>query len=326
MYKAVPLAGGTVFCFLALYFLNINTLIISTLEDSSRIPELNIPPSTAFLDWFIHQALEEDVRQGDQTVLAIFPEDTPGAGLGLMKADGVVAGLKAAQHVFTKLDSRAKFRSLVEDGDEVPRGTQIFQVEAPLPVLLTGERLALNILQRMSAIASLTRRAVHELAGTECKLLDTRKTTPLFRAFEKWAVHIGGGTNHRMGLYDLIMIKDNHVDYAGSLEKALQLADEYRKTHAPALKIEIETRNLDEVECALATGIPEIIMLDNMTTEHMRQAVELNNRRATLEASGGITLETLAQVAATGVDAVSMGALTHSAGSLDISMKAQVKH
>lgn len=270
----------------------------------------------------IDLAIQEDIGEADHSTLAVVPEHTQRQARLIMKADGILAGATVAQMVFERIDPGLELEWLAEEGDPVQQGQPIMQVTGAARSILQAERLALNYLQRMSGIATKTHRLVRLLEGTSTRLLDTRKTTPNFRLFEKWAVWIGGGHNHRMGLYDMIMLKDNHIDYAGGIRQALLAADAYRKKLGKPLRIEIETRNLEEVKEALSVGIAEIIMLDNMELEQMKQAVRLINGRAETEASGNINEHNLRQIAQCGVDFVSVGALTHSYQSLDMSLKA----
>ncbi len=276
-------------------------------------------PETARI---IAAALREDIGAGDHSTLSTVPDQLRASAQCLAKEPGVVAGVEAAYRVLAQVDPDLAIDRHLTDGSLVKPGEVIFHVHGNPRSILQAERLLLNIMQRMSGIATATREAVRRLDGTDCRLLDTRKTTPLFRHFEKWAVQIGGGVNHRFGLFDMIMIKDNHVDYAGSIAAALQTAQQYVAQQGLDLAIEIETRNLTEVQEVLATGGVDCIMLDNMSLAEMREAVALIGGRAKTEASGGITLAQLPAVAATGVDFISMGALTHTIKSLDISLKA----
>ena len=240
----------------------------------------------------------------------------------LVKDEGIIAGIDLARKIFQKMDREVRFDKQMEDGTPVKYGDVAFFVEGDPRTLLTGERLVLNLMQRMSGVATMAYSVSKQLEGLNTRVLDTRKTTPLIRHVEKWAVQIGGGTNHRFGLYDMIMIKDNHVDFAGSIESAIRSVAEYQANKGLDLKVEIETRNLDEVKEVLRVGGVHRIMLDNMEVEEMRSAVELIAGRYETEASGGITLETIREKAQSGVDFCSMGALTHSVKSLDISLKA----
>ncbi len=292
-----------------------------------RLPRYIILTQMDFLlhpetDRIITQALKEDIGEGDHSTLSTVPEGLTAGARCLIKDEGVLAGVAAAYRVLELVDPALRVEENLEDGASVKPGDVAFQVFGDPRSILQAERILLNIMQRMSGIATATSQAVAKLEGTRCRLLDTRKTTPLFRHFEKWAVKIGGGVNHRFGLYDMIMIKDNHVDYAGSIEKALTAAKNYIQQKGLSIAIEVETRNLDEVQQVLDAGGADRIMLDNMSPQLMTEAVALINGQAETEASGGITLETLAAVGATGVDFVSMGALTHSIRSMDISLKA----
>lgn len=273
-------------------------------------------------DRIITEALREDIGDGDHSTLSTVPTGLTASARCLIKGEGILAGVQAAQRVMQQVDPQLKAEFLRADGDTVSPGDVAFYVHGDPRSILQAERLLLNIMQRMSGIATATHQAVQLLAGTSCRLLDTRKTTPLFRHFEKWAVALGGGVNHRFGLYDMVMIKDNHVDYAGGIAQALSATQRYLSEHNLPLAIEIETRNLDEVQQVLDAGGADRIMLDNMTPATMREAITMINGRAETEASGGITWEQIPAVAATGVDFISMGALTHSIKSLDISLKA----
>lgn len=270
---------------------------------------------------FIENALREDVGNGDHTSLSTIPESSLGVANVKVKETGIIAGLVLADQILNQVDSTLKVKVLVAEGSQVKPGDIVMNVEGNTRSLLTAERLVLNCMQRMSGIATLTRKFVDELKGTNTKVLDTRKTTPNFRIFEKWAVHLGGGVNHRFGLYDMILIKDNHVDAAGGIENAIERANEYLKQTGKKLKIEIETRSLEEVNRVLKTGKVDRIMLDNFTPALLKEAIELIDKRYETEASGGITIETIRSYAESGVDYISVGALTHSHKSLDISMK-----
>ena len=262
----------------------------------------------------IRRALDEDIGPGDATSNSILPAGAAMRGQIIAKQDGVVAGLDVAAAVYAALDSRAAFVSRVGEGDCVENRQVLATVSGPARSLLAGERTALNFLGRMSGIATLTRRFVDAVAGTRAAILDTRKTAPGLRAVDKLAVARGGGQNHRIGLYDMILIKDNHIDFAGSLEEAVRRA---REAHA-GLDIEVEARTLADVKAALALKV-ERILLDNMTVEAMAEAVRLTAGRAKLEASGNVSLETVRRIAGTGVDYISIGALTHSAQVFDVS-------
>jgi nicotinate-nucleotide pyrophosphorylase (carboxylating) len=274
------------------------------------------------LTTFIRTALAEDVGDGDHSALAAIPAAAHNRAHLLVKDEGVLAGVALAQLIFKEVDAALQVKILLEDGARVRHGDLAFTVEGPARSILTAERLVLNCMQRMSGIATYTAYLTSLLAGTKARLLDTRKTTPNFRLCEKWAVLIGGGVNHRYGLFDMIILKDNHVDYAGGIAQAVQATHDYLKATGRQLPIEVETRTLGEVQQALDASSIDRIMLDNMSPEQLREAVALVAGRLPLEASGGITDQTIAEVAATGVDFISVGALTHSAGSLDLSLKA----
>lgn len=268
-------------------------------------------------DPYIMQALKEDITSEDISTNAVMREPKAGEVDLICKEDGVISGLWVFERVFTLLDPQTKVELSVKDGDEVKKGQKMGVVRGDIRVLLSGERTALNYLQRMSGIATYTRSVSKLLEGTKTKLLDTRKTTPNMRVFEKYAVRTGGGYNHRYNLSDGVLLKDNHIGAAGSVTKAIQMAREY----APFVrKIEIETENLDMVKEAVEAGA-DIIMLDNMSVEMMREAVKLIDGRASTECSGNVTKENVAQLASVGVDYISSGALTHSAPILDISLK-----
>ncbi len=276
----------------------------------------------AALTTFIRTALAEDVGDGDHSALAAIPADARNRAHLLVKDEGVLAGVQLAQLIFQEVDPALTLHILLEDGARVRRGDLAFTVEGPARSILTAERLVLNCMQRMSGIATYTAQLTSLLAGTSARLLDTRKTTPNFRLCEKWAVLIGGGVNHRYGLFDMIMLKDNHVDYAGGVGAAIAATHDYLRRTGRELPIVLETRTLAEVQQALDAGGVTRIMLDNMPPAQLREAVALVAGRVPLEASGGITEQTLAEVAATGVDFISVGALTHSAKILDLSLKA----
>ncbi|MBC6991870.1 carboxylating nicotinate-nucleotide diphosphorylase [Hymenobacter sp. BT491] len=274
------------------------------------------------LSTFIRTALTEDVGDGDHSSLAAIPANARNRAKLLVKGEGILAGVQLARLIFREVDPALRMELLLTDGAPVKHGDVAFTVEGPARSILTAERLVLNCMQRMSGIATYTAYLTTLLAGTKAKLLDTRKTTPNFRLCEKWAVVIGGGVNHRYGLFDMIMLKDNHVDYAGGIRQAIEATHAYLKRTGRDLPIEVETRSLAEVQQVLETGGVYRIMLDNMRPAQMREAVRLIGGRYQTEASGGITEQTIAEVAATGVDFISVGALTHSATILDISLKA----
>ena len=274
------------------------------------------------LDKFIDLALEEDLGDGDHTSLACIPADAEGKAKLLVKDNGILAGVEVARAVFTKVDPELCFQVLIEDGTAVEFGNIAFYVSGSSQSILKGERLALNLMQRMSGIATFTNTVANKLDGLKTKVLDTRKTTPNLRSFEKEAVKIGGGTNHRFGLYDMMMIKDNHIDYAGGIKEAIEAAVKYNKETGKFLKIEIEARDLKEVETILSVGQVDRIMLDNFNYEDMRTAVKIIGDDYETEASGGINLDTVRLYAECGVDYVSMGALTHTVKNFDLSLKA----
>ena len=274
------------------------------------------------IDDLIKLAFAEDIGDGDHTTLCCIPATEMGKSQLIIKEDGVLAGVEMARRVFKAFDPELKMTVFIEDGAEVKKGDIAFVVEGKVQSLLQTERLMLNIMQRMSGIATTTRKYVKQLEGTKTHVLDTRKTTPGMRMIEKEAVRIGGGMNHRIGLFDMILLKDNHVDFAGGISKAINRAHEYLKEKGKNLKIEIEVRNFDELEEALQTGGVDRIMLDNFTPENTREAVRRVAGRVELEASGGITFDTLRDYAECGVDYISVGALTHSVKSLDMSFKA----
>jgi nicotinate-nucleotide pyrophosphorylase (carboxylating) len=275
-----------------------------------------------YLEHFIINALNEDVGDGDHSSQSCIPADAEGKMQLLVKETGVLAGVDVAFEIFKFLQPDIKIIPLLGDGTLVQPGDVAFTVKGKVLTLLKGERLALNIMQRMSGIASQTRAFVQLVNGLNTKILDTRKTTPGMRFLEKAAVKIGGGENHRMGLYDMIMLKDNHVDFAGGIENAIKTAQKYLKELGKDLKIEIEVRNMDELRQVLNTGGVNRIMLDNFDTETTREAVKLINGKFETESSGGITMETLRSYAECGVDYISVGALTHHIRSLDMSLKA----
>jgi nicotinate-nucleotide pyrophosphorylase (carboxylating) len=271
---------------------------------------------------FISHAFAEDVGDGDHSTLAAIPAAARSKAKLLVKDDGILAGVELANSIFHQFDASLKLDIKLQDGERIKKGDIAFVVEGSARSILTTERLVLNCMQRMSAIATLTNRLTTLIRGTKAKLLDTRKTTPNFRLLEKWAVLIGGGQNHRIGLFDMVMLKDNHIDMAGGMEQAILKTKDYLRATNRTLKIEVETRNLKEVEEVLRIGGVDIIMLDNMAIDEMKRAVWLINGRYQTEASGGITEDTIRSVAECGVDFISVGALTHSVKSLDLSLKA----
>jgi nicotinate-nucleotide pyrophosphorylase (carboxylating) len=274
------------------------------------------------VDELIRLAFAEDVGDGDHTTLSCIPADARGQVQLIVKEPGVLAGVEMAKRIFHYFDSDLKITVSIRDGEEVNPGDIAFSVEGKVQSLLQTERLVLNVMQRMSGIATTTRKYVERLEGTKTRVLDTRKTTPGMRMIEKEAVRIGGGVNHRTGLFDMILLKDNHVDFAGGISNAIKRAQKYIKDHGKDLKIEIEVRNFGELQDALNTGGADRIMLDNFNVEDTRKAVQTVDGRYEIESSGGITFDTLRDYAETGVDFISVGALTHSVKSLDMSLKA----
>lgn len=271
---------------------------------------------------FIDTALKEDVGDGDHTTLSSIPENLEQKAQALIKGNGIIAGMQLAAQIFARVDPQLEVELLKKDGDIVQEGEMALNVAGNARSILTAERLVLNCMQRMSGIATYTHNMTDLIRHTKARLLDTRKTTPNFRLCEKWAVKIGGGTNHRFGLFDMILLKDNHIDYAGGVSQAIQGAKKYLMSTGKNLKIEVETRNLSEVQEALDTGGVDVIMLDNMLPSVMQEAVQLIGNRCKTEASGGVTEKNIKEIAETGVDYISVGALTHSYQSLDISLKA----
>ncbi|MBI3237956.1 MAG: carboxylating nicotinate-nucleotide diphosphorylase [Flavobacteriia bacterium] len=270
----------------------------------------------------IQTALQEDIGDGDHSSLACIPADAVGVAKLLVKDTGILAGVDLARLVCETYDPTLQFEEFLHDGDAVTPGQIAFYIRGKAQSILAVERTLLNFMQRMSGIATVTHQLVKLLDGTSTRLLDTRKTTPGIRYMEKWAVRIGGGVNHRFALYDMIMLKDNHVDFAGGIQQAIERTQAYLKATGKELKVEIEVRNLDELVQVLAIGKVDRIMLDNFTPELLREAVQRIGGRFETEASGGITKETLRSFAETGVDFISVGALTHSFKSLDLSLKA----
>ena len=274
------------------------------------------------LKHFISEAFKEDIGDGDHSTLGSVPADLMDDAQLIVKEDCVLAGIELAKEIFHFFDPHLEVETLLNDGDEAKVGDIAFRVKGSARSILTSERLVLNCMQRMSGIATLAREMVRKVEGTDVKILDTRKTTPNFRMCEKWAVAIGGAHNHRYGLYDMVMLKDNHNDYAGGITKSVKSVKNYLEQIGKNLKIEVETRNLDEVREALSTGSVDIIMLDNMNLEEMREAVKIIGDQCETEASGGITIETIRAVAETGVNYISSGAIIHSAPNKDLSLKA----
>jgi len=272
---------------------------------------------------FIQQALAEDLGEGDHSTLGSVPVAKISKAKLLVKDEGIIAGLTIAGKIFHEVDPSLEITYHKNEGDPIHKGEVAFVVEGFARSILSSERLVLNCMQRMSGIATYTNRLCQMIAGTKAQLMDTRKTTPNFRLMEKWAVAIGGGTNHRYALYDMVMLKDNHIDMAGGIRPAIENIKKYLKAQNKDLKIEVETRTLSEVEEAMKVGGIDVIMLDNMSIEDMKRAVELIDGKFKTEASGGITESTLRSVAECGVDYISVGALTHSVKSLDLSLKVE---
>ncbi len=275
------------------------------------------------LDLLIKNSLAEDIGDGDHSTLCCIDANAAGKAVLKIKEDGVLAGMDVAEQIFKYVQPTVQFTAFKKDGDQMQFGEIAFEIAADIHTILKCERLVLNSMQRMSGIATLTKTYVDKLKGYKTRLLDTRKTTPNFRLLEKEAVRIGGGTNHRFGLYDMIMLKDNHIDYCGGIEKAIEKAYNYVKTIKPGLRIEVETRSLDDVKKVMATGKIQAIMLDNFTPEEIVAALKIIDGKYETEASGGINLQSIEAYAATGVDYVSSGAIIHQARSLDLSLKAK---
>ncbi|SDQ36614.1 nicotinate-nucleotide pyrophosphorylase [carboxylating] [Chryseobacterium soldanellicola] len=273
------------------------------------------------LKQFIKNALEEDIHDGDHSTLSTIPKDLEQSAKLLVKQNCILAGVELAEFIFKTFDKNLNVEIFIKDGSAAKVGDVALIVKGSARSILSTERLILNCMQRMSGIATLTHDWDSRLIGTKTKLLDTRKTTPNFRICEKWAVAIGGGTNHRYGLYDMIMLKDNHIDYNGSITNAVKMAKEYVKKNKKKLKIEVETRNLEEVQEAINAKVDRI-MLDNMDVKTMKKAIKMINGSCESEASGGITRDQLKEIASTGVTFISAGALTHSAENIDLSLKA----
>ena len=274
------------------------------------------------IDDLIKLAFAEDIGDGDHTTLCCIPENATGKSKLLIKEEGILAGVEMAQRIFKDFDPNLKMEVFIKDGTPVKPGDIVFTVEGKIRSLLQTERLMLNVMQRMSGIATITNKYVKRLEGLHTRILDTRKTTPGLRMIEKAAVKIGGGVNHRIGLFDMILLKDNHIDFAGGIEKAITRAKDYLKEKGKDLKIEIEVRNMDELEEVMHIGGIDRIMLDNFTPELTRKAVERIGGKYETESSGGITFETIRDYAECGVDFISVGALTHSVKGLDMSFKA----
>src|SRR5215471_19584882 len=276
------------------------------------------------LEHLINEALLEDVGDGDHSTLSCIPVEKKGKAVLKIKQDGILAGLEVAHKIFSFINPGLRFKPFMKDGEVMHNGDEAFEVEARIHNILKCERLILNCMQRMSGIATLTRQYVDKLEGYHTKVLDTRKTTPNFRLLEKEAVRIGGGVNHRFGLYDMIMLKDNHIDYCGGIQLAIERAHDYVKLYKPQLKIEVEARNIDDVKKIVAIGRGKVfrIMLDNFTPEQIVQTLKIIDGNFETEASGGINLDNIEEYAKTGVDFVSVGGLIHQAKSLDLSLKA----
>lgn len=276
------------------------------------------------LEILVKAALKEDIGDGDHSTLSCISPNTKGKAVLKIKQDGILAGVSVAEKIFSMQEPSAKFISFKKDGDEMKIGEKAFEIEAHIHTILQCERLVLNCMQRMSGIATLTHQYVEKIKAYKTKILDTRKTTPNFRLLEKEAVRIGGGTNHRFGLYDMIMLKDNHIDYCGGIEKAIEKANAYLHTKNLNLKVEIETRNIEDVKRVIAIGKVDRIMLDNFSPSQIEEAVKIIDGKYETEASGGINLDNIIDYAKTGVDFISIGALIHQAKSLDLSLKAMV--
>ena len=274
------------------------------------------------IDQLLDLAFAEDLGDGDHTTLSTIPADAQGRSRLIIKEDGILAGVDVAEKVLHKVDPAIKMNIMIEDGARMKKGDVAFTAEGSVRSLLIAERTMLNIMQRMSGVATMTRRYQDELEGLHTRVLDTRKTTPGMRMLEKEAVKIGGGTNHRIGLFDMILIKDNHIDFAGGIEKAIDRANAYCKENGKDLKIEVEVRSLDDIRRVLEHGGVDRIMFDNFTPALTREAVEMVGGKVETESSGGITIENLRQYGEAGVDFISVGALTHSVKGLDMSFKA----
>lgn len=277
--------------------------------------------SEKLIDSLIELAILEDIGDGDHSSLSCIPASAKGAAQVMMKQDGIVAGVSVAQRVYSRLDSNSHVQVYIPDGTRVKYGDIILRADASVQTLLQAERIVLNIMQRMSGIATQTNVYVKLCEGTKARVLDTRKTTPGMRVFDKMAVAIGGGTNHRMGLFDMIMLKDNHIDFAGGITKAVNMANSYLQRTGKDLPIEVETRSLNDVQEVLSCGGVKRIMLDNFSVADTRSAVELIDGRVETESSGGITLDTIRSYAECGVDYISVGAITHQIKSLDMNLK-----
>ncbi|MGB4842981.1 MAG: carboxylating nicotinate-nucleotide diphosphorylase [Ferruginibacter sp.] len=278
---------------------------------------------TEQLDMLIKNALAEDIGDGDHSTLSSIDADAEGMAVLKIKEEGVLAGMQVAEKIFRHMQPDIVFTALKKDADEMKFGETAFEVKAKVHTILQCERLVLNCMQRMSGIATLTRQYTQKLLPYKTRMLDTRKTTPNFRLLEKEAVKIGGGVNHRFGLYDMIMLKDNHIDYCGGIEKAIEKAYDYVQQKKSGLKIEVETRNIDDVKKVMAVGKVDRIMLDNFTPAQITEALKIIAGKYETEASGGININNIEAYAATGVDYISSGAVIHQARSLDLSLKAK---
>ena len=276
------------------------------------------------LDEFIAHALNEDIGDGDHSTRSCIDADAKGKAVLKIKEKGILAGVDIAEKIFLFIEPQSVIKKYKNDGEEMQYGEIAFEVSAKIWNILSSERLVLNCMQRMSGIATLTKKYTDKLKGYSTQLLDTRKTTPNFRLIEKEAVKIGGAVNHRFGLYDMIILKDNHIDFCGGIEKAINKAYDYVQHTKPGLKIEVETRSLEDVKKVMQTGKVDRIMLDNFSPEKIKEALKIINGRFETEASGGITLENIESYADTGVDFVSSGAIIHQATSLDLSLKAEI--
>jgi len=275
-----------------------------------------------FLDRFIDQALQEDLGDGDHTSLSCIPAAATGTARLLIKEDGILAGVSVAQRIFARFDASLGMVISIQDGARVKQGDEAFRVSGSVRSILQCERLVLNVMQHMSGIATCTATYVEALQGTRARVLDTRKTTPGMRFLDKQAVQLGGGCNHRIGLYDMILIKDNHIDFAGGIPQAIRAARAYLEARSLNLRIEVEARSLEDIRCILETGGADRILIDNFDVPATREAVALIDGRVETESSGGITLENIRAYALTGVDFISVGALTHHVSALDMSLKA----
>ena len=274
------------------------------------------------LDEFIRKSLQEDIGDGDHSTLACIPADAQGKANLLVKENGIIAGIEVAKRIYEIVDPALEVVFYKNDGDAIEIGDIVFQVSGSSQSILTSERLVLNCMQRMSGIATQTAQVLRVIEGCHTKILDTRKTTPGIRFLEKWAVKIGGGENHRFGLYDMVMLKDNHIDYAGGIKNAIEKTKKYLIDTNRSLKIEIEVRSLEELQEVIQIGGVDRIMLDNFTPERLKEALKLIPKSYETEASGGITIDNIRPYAETGVQFISIGALTHSVKGLDLSLKA----